>query len=153
MNVSRSAGLLLLATLAVGVALGALGAGALRPRLERINPPPPRQGGPPAGGFAEHIMSVIDPSDSAQESKVRAVVERTAARNRSSIEGLNQSLRASVDSMRVELTPMLTADQRERLDRAVRALPPVRGPGGAGPRGPGRGGPPPGRSPDRPPPP
>jgi hypothetical protein len=151
-NVSRSAGLLLLATLAVGVALGALGAGALRPRLERINPPPPRQGGPPAGGFAEHIMSVIDPSDSAQESKVRAVVERTAARNRSSIEGLNQSLRASVDSMRVELTPMLTADQRERLDRAVHALPPVRGPGAAGPRGPGRGGPPPGRSPDRPPP-
>jgi hypothetical protein len=152
-NVSRSAALLLLATLIVGAALGVLGAGALRPRLERRNPPPPRQGGPPAGGFAEHMMSVIEPSDSVQEARVRAIVERTAAHNRTMIQALNQSLRASVDSMRVELAPLLSATQRGRLDRAVQQLPPVRGPGAPGGRSPGRGDRPPDSPPDRSPPP
>lgn len=140
MNMSRTAALLLLATLVVGIALGALGAGALRPRLERGPPPPPPGAGPRGGGFAEHMMSVIQPTDSAQAAGVRAVVERTAARNRSIIQELNGSLKATVDSMRAELAPMLTADQRDRLDRAVREMPAVRGPGGPGGRG--RGGPP-----------
>ncbi len=146
MNVSRTAALLLLATLVVGIALGALGAGALRPRLERGPPPPPREAGPRgSGGFAEHMMGVIEPTDSGQAAAVRVVVERTAARNRRIIQDLNGSLKASVDSMRAELAPMLTVDQRQRLDRAVRQLPAVRGPGGPG-RGPGsrgRDGPPP----------
>ncbi|CAN5459094.1 hypothetical protein BH09GEM1_BH09GEM1_33870 [soil metagenome] len=142
MNVSRTAALLLLATLVVGIALGALGAGALRPRLERGPPPPPPEAGPRgSGGFAEHMMSVIEPTDSAQASAVRAVVERAAARNRRIIQDLNGSLKASVDSMRAKLAPMLTPDQRDRLERAVRQLPAVRGPGGPGSRG--RGGPPP----------
>ena len=146
---------MLLATLVIGVALGALGAGAIRPRLERGGPPPPRAGGPsPDGGLTEHVMRVIEPSDSAQATKVRAVVERTAARNRELIQELNGSLKASIDSMRAELAPMLTTDQRERLARAVRQLPAVRGPGAPGGRGPRGGGPPPdGPPPDRPPPP
>ncbi|CAN5882264.1 hypothetical protein BH11GEM2_BH11GEM2_28870 [soil metagenome] len=98
-------------------------------------------------------MSVIEPSDSVQEARVRAIVERTAAHNRTMIQALNQSLRASVDSMRVELAPLLSATQRDRLDRAVQQLPPVRGPGAPGGRSPGRGGPPPDSPPDRPPPP
>lgn len=153
MNVSRSAGLLLAATLIIGVAMGALGAGAIRPRLERRPPPPPREGGPPGGGFAEHMMRVIEPTDSVQASKVRAVVERTASHNRAIIQDLNASLRASVDSMRAELSPMLTADQRERLGQAVSQLPPVRGPGAPRGEGTGRGGPPPDGPQDRPPPP
>ena len=141
MNVSRSAALLLLATLATGILLGALGAGALRPRLEGRPPfagPPGslgargqgRQNG--RGGFAAHMEEVIAPRDSAQSAAVRVVVERIAARNRALIEQLNGSLRASVDSMRSELAPILDAGQRDRLERATNRLPPVRGPGPPG---------------------
>ncbi|MEO7179881.1 MAG: hypothetical protein ABI141_03525 [Gemmatimonadaceae bacterium] len=156
MNVSRSAALLLLATLAIGILLGALGAGALRPRLERRPPfagPPGSPGmrgqGRPGGrfGFAEHMVEVIAPRDSAQSAAVRVIIERTAAHNRALIEQLNGSLRASVDSMRSELAPILDAGQRDRLERATNQLPPVRGPGAPGRRG-GPGGP----RPDGPPP-
>lgn len=137
MNVTRSAAVLLAVTLLLGVLLGVLGAGALRPRLERAGPPPigrraPR-GGP--GAFAAHMEEVIAPRDLAQRIAVRVVIERTAARNRSLIEQLNQALRASVDSMRGELAPVLDEDQRDRLERAAARLPAVRGPGGAGSRG------------------
>ena len=153
MNVTRSAALLLAATLVIGVLLGVLGAGALRPRFERAGPPwmeAPKSGvrGRP-GGFAEHMEEVIAPRDSAQRVVVRSVIDRTAARNHSLIEQLNRTLRASVDSMRGELAPVLSEDQRQRLEQAVARLPAVRGPGGAGPRGPPRdgsprgGGPPP----------
>ena len=136
--------MLLIATLAIGAVLGVLGAGAMRPHLEGR---PPREGppGPPGprgqgrpGGFAEHMQQVIEPRGPDQAAAVRAVVERTAARNRALIEQLNGSLRASVESMRAELGPLLDADQRERLERATNQLPPVGGPGAPG----GRGGPP-----------
>ncbi len=142
MSITRSAAILLIATLAIGVVLGMLGAGAMRPRLEG---PPPREGpsGPPGprgqgrpGGFAEHMQQVIEPRGPEQAAAVRVVVERTAARNHALIEQLNGSLRASVDSMRSELGPLLDAEQRERLERATNQLPPVGGPGA--PRGRGR---------------
>ena len=155
MNVTRSAAILLAVTLLLGVLLGVLGAGALRPRLERAGPRPrgalPPRGEP--GGFAAHMEEVIAPRDSAQRAAVRVVIERTAARNRVLIEQLNGTLRASVESMRVELAPLLSEDQRQRLERAAARLPAVRGPGGAGPRGrprdgpPRRDGPPPGDAP------
>lgn len=139
MNVTRSAALLLAATLVLGVILGVLGAGALRPRFERGGPPwmepahPGVRGRP--GGFAEHMEEVIAPRDSAQRVVVRSVIARTAARNKSLIEQLNRTLRASVDSMRVELAPALGEDQRTRLERAVARLPAVRGPGSPRPHG------------------
>lgn len=149
MNVTRSAAILLAATLVLGVLVGVLGAGALRPHLERAGSrgmgPPPHRGRP--GGFAEHMEEVIAPRDSAQRTAVQVIIERTASRNRVLIEQLNRTLRASMDSMRVELAPLLSEDQRERLEQAADRLPAIRGPGGA-PRsplgdGPPRGGPPP----------
>ena len=141
MSITRSAAMLLIATLAIGVVLGILGAGAMRPRLEgrppREGPPGPqgRRGQGRPGGFAEHMQQVIEPRGPEQAAAVRVVVERTAARNRGLIEQLNRSLRASVDSMRAELGPLLDADQRDRLERATNQLPPVGGPGTPGDRG------------------
>lgn len=154
MNVTRSAALLLAATLALGVLLGVLGAGALRPRFERGGPPPmgpmnPGRRGRP-GAFAERMEEVIAPRDSAQRAAIRPVIERTAARNRMLIEQLNRTLRGSVDSMRAELAASLSEDQRQRLERAVERLPAVRGPGGPGPRGPPGDGPPRGGGPPPP---
>ena len=151
MTVSRTTAVVLLATLIIGMVLGVLGVGAAGRYVMRPDPPSSR---PPApAGFQEHMIRVIEPTDRMQEARVRVVVERAADRNRAMIQDLNVHLRASVDSMRAELAPLLTGDQRERLAQATSRLPPVRGPGTPGGRGPGRGGPPPGPAPDRPPPP
>ena len=150
MNVSRTAAIVLLVTLLIGMVLGVLGVGAASRYLVRPDPPlfrPPA----PAGGFQEHMIRTIEPSDSVQEAKIRVIVERAADRNRALIQHLNGALKASVDSMRAELAPMLTTDQRERLERTASSLPPVRTPDGPGARCGGRGGPP-DAPPDRPPP-
>lgn len=156
MTIGRNAALAalaLVATLVIGMVLGVLGLGAAtryvtRPDQNRLPPVPAA-----AGGFQQHMLRVIEPSDSTQEGKVRVVVERAANRNRALIQALNVALKASVDTMRTELAPLLTTDQRERLDRAATRLPPIREPGRPAARGLIRLGPPPDGPPDRPPPP
>lgn len=155
MTISRNAALAalaLFATLVIGIVLGVLGVGAATRYVMRIDPVRYRTPAP-AGAFQEHMLRVIEPSDSIQEAKVRVVVERAGDRNRALLRELNVALKASVDTMRTELAPMLTADQRERLERTANRLPPVREPGPPPNRRPVRVGPPPDGPPDRPPPP
>ena len=144
MNVATKSAILLAATLAFGVVLGLVGAGA----LERArNGPPP--GGPRPPGFANHMEEAIQPRDSSQAAQIRPIIARAAERNRAMISNANVALRQSVDSMKAELLPLLDDAQRDRLDRATRALPPIGLPGGRGGRG--RGGPPEGPPPLGPP--
>jgi hypothetical protein len=137
----RSA-LLLAATLAAGVLLGAVGAGRLaqhqRDRAREIRRPP---------GFVAHMERVIAPHDSAQREAIRPLLEATGRRNDAIIRDANERLRAGVDSLRAALAPLLDADQRERLDRELRGL---RDPFRPGPR---PGSPPPGSPPPGAPPP
>ena len=137
MNVATKSAILLAATLAFGVVLGLVGAGA----LERARNGPPG-GGPRPAGFANHMEEVIQPKDSTQAAQIRAIIARAAERNRTLISNANAALRQSVDSMQAELMPLLDEAQGDRLDRATHALPPIGLPGRGG-RG-GRGGPPPG---------
>jgi hypothetical protein len=148
MTTATKSALLLAATLAVGVLLGLLGASSLE-RTRRRPPGPPAEG----GGLVRHMLEVIQPRDSAQRAAIEPVLERAAARNRDVIRGVNERMRASIDSMRAELLPILDEDQRGRLDEAARRLPPIRAGGGGPPFG-RRGGGPPGRGgPDDGPPP
>jgi hypothetical protein len=132
------AAIMLLVTLLLGVALGALGVGALsRQRVEEVR----QLRRPP--GFVAHMEEVIQPRDSAQRASIDPILAATAARNDSILHGTNEQLRAALDSMRARLAPLLDAAQRSRLDAEARLAPPVRG-GGDGPGGPeGRRGPPP----------
>lgn len=127
------AAIMLFVTLALGVALGALGAGALsRQRYAEVRDlrrPP---------GFVAHMEEVIGPRDSAQRAGVDRILAATAARNDTIVQGANEQLRAALDSMKTRLSPLLDANQRARLDEAARFAPPLRV--GAD----GRGGPPPG---------
>ena len=143
MNVSRQAALLLVFTLLLGILLGALGAGAMRHQLEHSHwmmiqhlrgmSPTAMHGSGGRGLFADHVEAVIRPRDSAQRMAVRMIVERAAARHRAQIEELNRALHSSLDSMRAELAPVLDAEQRDRLERATKRLPPIQGPDAPGP--------------------
>jgi hypothetical protein len=86
------------------------------------------------------MEETIQPRDSAQAEAIRPILARTAERNRQIIGGVNTTLKASIDSMKLELAPLLDEEQRARLDVVTRALPPLRGPGGPGPFGPPPGG-------------
>ena len=152
MTAQVKSALLLLLVLVFGVLLGLGGRGA----FERAQFA--RAGGPPRGraGLARHMEETIQPRDSAQAAAIRPVLARAAERNRHIIGNVNDALRASIDSMKAELAPLLDDAQRARLDEVTRALPPVGSPGGGPPGrfGPpgmgGRRGPPPGPPPDQP---
>jgi len=125
--------LILLATLFIGFAVGALATGLLernrRARVERLRE---------RGGFVEHLQRVIRPRDDEQRSAVLPILRATARRNSEIIESAHGELRTALEEMIVELEPLLDAEQRRRLVAAGRIPDPFRPP------------PPPG---DRPPPP
>lgn len=145
MSANATSAILLGATLLIGAAVGAFGAGAIAQRA-RGGPPP--GGGP--GGFVEHMMRVVEPTGEAQREAMRPIIEAQDARNRSVIANAEEEMRAGLQEMAQQLEGILNADQQARLERSIRRArplspgPPPRGgrppPGG----GPPRGGPPPG---------
>ena len=154
MNTRLRSAMLLAMTLVVGIVIGAAGSREIA-RLWLPGGPPPenspdnrangRDSGredPAASPFVVRMERAIEPRDSAQQAVVRAILVRTAQSNRSVIQTTNQTLRALVDSMRVELAPLLDEAQRARLDEETRRLAPV-GPRRGPPDGRGRPGRPP----------
>lgn len=128
---------LLVATLLLGIILGAvLNAWWARERFERLR----RLRTP--GGFEQIVTRTLEPTSPEQRRGIEAVVGRTAKRLDSLRAGHWRAVRATVDSMRVDLEPILTEEQIERLKRRTRMHrpgpfvgPPGRppGPGGPGP--------------------
>ncbi len=147
MSNSVRAWALLVVTLCLGITIGLLGAGALQERrVARVNDL--RRG----GGFVDHVRNVIRPTSEAQWERIRPMVEATSLETIDLRRRHDSTLRATLDSLRARLDPMLDAGQRERLARFVPMRPGAPGrPGGpGGRRGRGRTDQPP---PDAPPPP
>jgi hypothetical protein len=142
-KLETKSGLILLLTLLLGLTLGAMGSGAMaRQRMDlltRLRRPP---------GFAAHMHDVIRPTTPAQWDSLRPYVEITARRNEQIRRGMHEALRQEMDSLQLRLRPMLSAEQRARLQEFARRPPPP-GPGGPPPR---RGGGPPPREEGPPPP-
>jgi hypothetical protein len=120
---------LLVVTLCLGIAIGVLGGGALQDRRMRrvddIRRP---------GGFVEHVQRVIRPTSDSQWNAIRPLIEANADANAERRRAHDGAMRASLDSLRAQLYPLLDEAQRERLARFV---PDRRGPP-PGRRGPGR---------------
>src|SRR5438132_3456646 len=108
MTAATKSAMLLTAALMLGVFLGITGAGALE--RQRFGRPPMGHGGP--GGLERHMEETIQPRDSAQAEQIRPILARAAERNRQIIAGVNDALRASIDSMKRELAPLLDDAQR-----------------------------------------
>ncbi len=134
MNNQFKSVVLLAATLVVGFALGLFADASLvrgrRDRITEIRRPP---------GFVAHMESVIEPHSDAQRDSIRPILENAARQNGEVMRSANDRFKATLDSMRFSLNPMLDQGQRERLSHEIDRMPPF-GPGGG--RGRGRGGPP-----------
>ncbi len=126
--------LLLGVTLLLGVAIGVLSGGALQERrLARVNDM--RR----PGGFAEHVHDVIQPTSDSQWARIRPIVEAAALQNAGMRHMHDSAMRATLDSMKAHVSPLLDERQRERLSRFV----PGRPGGGPDRHGPPRDGRPP----------
>lgn len=141
MKLETRSALILLFTLLLGLVLGAVATGAaarLRAdQLARMQRPT---------GFVEHMRQVIRPRD-AQWDSLRPALEATAQQHHAIRRRMHEGMRASLDSLRIRIAPLLDEEQRARLDDFARRPPP-----GARGRRPGEG-PPPGRPPPGGPPP
>jgi len=136
--------LILVATLVIGMVLGALLFGAVqrqrfRNALRLARP----------DRFVASVEHVIQPTDESQRRAVRQVLEEFDAQMRRNRIEAAQHLRAELDSLQTHLAPLLTDAQRQRLQehllrhrRAIRR-PPPEGPPGRPPGSPPGGPPPP----------
>ena len=130
-----SAALILLATLALGIVIGALGSASLNSiRSQKL------QDARSPGGFANHLGGVIEPNGDLPDT-VRAILEATEVLNQAIAFEANEGLRTTLEEMQSQLEPLLTPEQLQRLNNFVRR-PGMRPPGsgGPGPGGPGPGG-------------
>ena len=105
-----------IATFIVGIIVGALINGAYhKRRIARINEMRQR------GGFAEFIIDTVQP-DEAQLIKVREILDRYSARL-SEIRRQNRvQFETSSDSMRAELSAVLTTEQNELLEQKFKEM-------------------------------
>jgi hypothetical protein len=129
--------ILLATTLIVGFVLGLFADATLvrgrRDRIEGMRRPP---------GLVARLEEVIQPHSDAQRDSIHTVLDQFARGTGQIQRDINTRMRARFDSLRVLLSPMLDAQQKERLSEEVSRMPlPGEGRGGRG-RG-GRGGPPP----------
>jgi Spy/CpxP family protein refolding chaperone len=110
MNVKTKITAMFITTFVVGIIVGALINGAFhKKRISRINEMRQR------GGFAEFIIDTVHP-DETQIIKVREILERYSARLSEIREKIRTEFEANSDSMRTELSSVLTPEQNKLLE-------------------------------------
>jgi ABC-type cobalt transport system substrate-binding protein len=121
MKIHTKSALILLATLALGMLLGALLGGALLQR--RMHPAP---GMRMARHFADHFEAVVRPEES-QRDTVRAILDGYAGRFEELYYRHHGEVEALIDSMRADMHGILTEEQMERLRAHAEMAPHRRG--------------------------
>ncbi len=144
MKARTKSALILLATFLIGGVVGALISGAVvSQRLENLEGL--------RTGFPRFMERIIEPGDEVQAAQIRAILGHTGQRIGSLRRAYYAELSSVVDSMRQQLYPVLTDEQKARLDafftRDRREAWKKRQREGPGLRHPGREGPPPGKHP------
>ena len=123
--------LLLFATLLIGMVIGSLVTGALNNRrLERLVEMRS------ARGLVYFVEEVVRPESPEQLEEIRAVLEAAGPRFAAEMQGSRERMRQLTDSVRAELEPLLTPEQRARLNermRITRGRMPFGPPGARGP--------------------
>ena len=123
--------LLLFATLLIGMVIGSLVTGALNSRrLDRLVEMRS------ARGMAYFLEEVVRPESPEQLEQIRAVLEAAGPLFAAEMAGSRERMRQLTDSVRAELEPLLTPEQRARLDermRITRGRMPFGPPGARGP--------------------
>lgn len=119
---------ILVATLAVGVVLGMVGQGMLMQdrsrRVQALRRPP---------GFISQLEDAIRPTEEQRDS-VHKLLELAAARNDAIYKADRIRLGAALDTMRLQLAPLLDKEQQARLAQVSQLPDPNRPPRQDGPR-------------------
>ncbi|MFH1011342.1 MAG: hypothetical protein V1784_08950 [bacterium] len=114
MNLQIKPTLIIIGTLLLGIVLGTLISGTLADqRFRRI-----RSMMRPHG-FAEDLIEAIGPKDEQQRREITAVIENTDLRIQDLMRQSREEIRARIDSMAAELQPLLTDEQRTRLEKLL----------------------------------
>ena len=107
--------LLLLATLLIGMVLGALiNARLAEQRLERIAFLRTSR------GFVRFWEEAVEPQDERQREAIEAVLEQAGRRLAEHMQTSRGEMQNIIDSTKTELDALLTPEQRERLERRMR---------------------------------
>lgn len=108
---SRSTSILIvLGTLVVGIAIGALATGAImNNRLDELEALRMQ------GGVQSFLQRGIEPVDDAQRERIRAAIEGVESRQMELRRSMFQQHRILFDSLRAELDVILTDDQKDQL--------------------------------------
>lgn len=109
MRVETRSAFILLATLALGIALGVVSGGRWR-QLHEVEAEELRR----LAGFVQRLNEIIQPRED-QAAAVRRELDSTARRNQQIIAQAQQALRAELAAMRIRLAPVLDEAQRARL--------------------------------------
>lgn len=119
---------ILVATLSVGVVLGMVGQGMLMQdrsrRVQALRRPP---------GFVSQLEDAIQPRED-QRDTVHKLLDLAAARNEAIYEADRKRLGAALDTMRMQLAPLLDKEQQARLAQVSQLPDPSRPPRKDGPR-------------------
>jgi len=112
MSPSAKSLFIIAATLIVGGLVGAFTTAAVNNhRMEQLGAMRYQE------GFIHAAEAVIVPTDEAQRERLRPVLQHAAARRAALWHTYRTERRVLLDSMREELAPLLTEEQRQRLRR------------------------------------
>lgn len=113
MNDRTKSALLLGATLVIGMVLGSLVTGAVaNRRLDDL--------ADARGRMGAFFLQAIEPESEEQAEAIRAVLEGAAPRFREVFESTREEMKHLSDSVLAELDPILTDEQKERLEKRMR---------------------------------
>jgi hypothetical protein len=115
MTASTKSVLMLFSTLLIGVLLGSLTTGAMNNRRMH-NLAEMRS----ARGLAFYLEDVVQPVSEEQREAIRAVLEEAAPKFAETMMESRERMRELTDSVRAELDPLLTEEQRQRLEERMR---------------------------------
>ena len=115
MTASTKSVLMLFSTLLIGVLLGSLTTGAVN-NHRMHNLAEMRS----ARGLAFYLEDVVQPVSEEQREAIRAVLEEAAPKFAETMMESRDRMRELTDSVRAELDPLLTEDQRQRLEERMR---------------------------------
>jgi len=106
---------MLFSMLLIGVLLGSLITGAVHNRRMR-NLVEMRS----ARGLIHYFEDVVRPESEEQREAIRAILDEAAPKFAEAMTESRERIRFLSDSVRAELEPLLTAEQRQRLDERMR---------------------------------
>lgn len=110
MNARTKSILIIIATLLIGIAIGALGTGTiLNQRVETL------QALREDDGFMFFIERVVEPVDETQQQKIRAVLKEAAQKRRQIRRSVVEEHRTLFTEIRSELDQILTDEQKAKL--------------------------------------